>query len=39
MLPMTIVIDRQGRVAKKYIGFTDKSEFETEIQSLLQKKN
>jgi thiol-disulfide isomerase/thioredoxin len=39
VLPITLVIDRQGRIAKKYIGFTDKSEFETEIKSLLQKNN
>jgi thiol-disulfide isomerase/thioredoxin len=38
VLPMTIIIDRQGRIAKKYIGLTDKSEFETEIKSLLAKK-
>jgi thiol-disulfide isomerase/thioredoxin len=37
-LPTTFIIDRQGRLMKKHIGFTDKSEFESEIRPLLQSK-
>ena len=39
VLPMTLIIDRQGRIVKKHIGFTDKAEFETEIKALLPKSN
>ncbi len=35
-LPTTFIIDRQGRLMKKHIGFTDKSEFESEIRPLLK---
>jgi peroxiredoxin len=37
VIPATFVIDRQGNIVKKHIGFTDKSEFETEIKELLPK--
>ena len=39
LLPTTLIIDRQGRIVKKYTGFTEKSEFETEIKPLLQDKD
>jgi thiol-disulfide isomerase/thioredoxin len=39
LLPTTLVIDRQGRIVKKYTGLTEKSEFETEIKPLLQDKD
>jgi thiol-disulfide isomerase/thioredoxin len=34
-VPTTFVIDRQGRVVSRHIGYDDKSAFEKEIQSLL----
>lgn len=34
-LPMTFVIDRQGRIVTKHLGLTEKDEFETEIKPLL----
>ena len=34
-VPMTFIIDREGRIAKKHLGFTDKDEFENEIKPLL----
>jgi peroxiredoxin len=39
LLPTTLIIDRQGRIVKKYTGFTEKAEFETEIKTLLQDKD
>ena len=39
LLPTTLVIDRQGRIVKKYTGLTGKAEFETEIKPLLQDKD
>ena len=39
VLPMTLIIDRQGRIVKKHIGFTDKAELEAEIKALLSKNN
>jgi peroxiredoxin len=34
-IPTTFIIDRTGRIAKKDFGFTDKDEFEQEIEPLL----
>lgn len=34
-IPTTFLIDKQGRIAKKYVGYQDKSVFEEEIQKLL----
>lgn len=34
-LPITFVLDREGRIAAKHIGATDAAVFEKEIQSLL----
>jgi thiol-disulfide isomerase/thioredoxin len=34
-IPMTFVIDRQGRIVSRHIGYDDRSAFEKEIQSLL----
>lgn len=34
-VPTTFVIDRQGRVVSRHIGYDDKAIFEKEIQSLL----
>jgi len=34
-LPITFIIDRQGRIISKHIGATDASAFETEIRNLL----
>ena len=34
-LPTTFVIDRQGRIVSRHIGYDDKAAFEKEIQSLL----
>ena len=34
-IPTTFLIDKQGQIAKKYIGYQDKSVFEQEIQRLL----
>lgn len=36
-LPTTFVIDRSGRIVKQYLGFTEKSEIESEIQPLLKR--
>jgi thiol-disulfide isomerase/thioredoxin len=36
VLPTTLVIDRQGHIVKEHIGFTNKTEFETEVKALLQ---
>jgi thiol-disulfide isomerase/thioredoxin len=34
-VPITFVIDRQGRIVSRHIGYDDKAAFEEEIQSLL----
>lgn len=34
-IPLTFVIDRQGRIVTKHLGLTKKDEFETEIKPLL----
>jgi thiol-disulfide isomerase/thioredoxin len=34
-VPTTFVIDRQGRIASRHIGYEDKAAFEEEIRSLL----
>jgi thiol-disulfide isomerase/thioredoxin len=34
-IPTTFVIDRQGRIASRHMGYDDKTVFEEEIQSLL----
>ena len=34
-LPTTFIIDRKGRIVKQHLGFTEKSEIESEIKSLL----
>ena len=36
-LPTTFVIDRSGRIVKQHSGFTEKSEIESEIKSLLKR--
>lgn len=35
-LPMTLLIDRQGKIADSQVGMVDKAAFEGEIQALLQ---
>ena len=35
-IPVTLVIDRQGRIVKRHLGLTDKDEFEAEIKPLLK---
>jgi peroxiredoxin len=35
-LPTTFVIDRTGRIVKQHLGFTEKSEIESEIKPLLK---
>ncbi len=37
-LPTTFVIDRKGNIYKKYIGFTEKKEFERAVAELLPNK-
>ncbi len=34
-IPTTFVIDRQGNVIEKYVGFVEKEEFEKKIKALL----
>ena len=34
-LPTTFLIDRQGRIAKKYLGYQGAEVFEQDIQALL----
>ncbi len=34
-IPTTFLIDKQGKIAKKYVGYQDKQVFETEIRALL----
>ena len=38
-VPTTYIIDRNGRIAKEHVGFTDKNEFENEIKPLLNPLN
>jgi len=35
-LPTTFIIDRSGRIVKKHLVFTQKSEIESEIKPLLK---
>jgi Peroxiredoxin len=35
-MPMTLMIDRHGRIASSHVGLIDKSVFESEIQKLLR---
>lgn len=35
-MPMTLLIDREGKIAASHIGVVDKDKFESEIQLLLQ---
>jgi hypothetical protein len=35
-LPVTLLIDRQGRIADSHIGLVDKGVFESEIKVLLK---
>lgn len=35
-LPTTFIIDRAGRIVKQHVGFTEKSEIESEIKLLLK---
>lgn len=37
-IPTTFIIDRQGNVAKKHIGYASKETFEREIKELLNRK-
>lgn len=34
-IPTTFLIDKRGRIAKRYVGYQDKQVFETQIQALL----
>jgi peroxiredoxin len=34
-IPTTIIIDREGRIVTKHLGFTEKDEFEKELKPLL----
>jgi len=34
-IPTTFLIDKQGKIAQKYVGYHEKAEFEKEIQALL----
>jgi glutathione peroxidase-family protein len=34
--PTAFLVDREGRVIKKYLGFTYPDEFERDVQALLQ---
>ncbi len=36
-MPMTLLIDRDGRIAASHVGMVDKGAFESEIQILLKK--
>ncbi len=38
-IPMTFIIDRQGNILEKHIGYTTKSKFEEEIKKLLNNKD
>ena len=35
-LPMTLLIDRSGRIAVSHVGMVDKAAFERDIQRLLR---
>ena len=35
-IPTTFLIDKRGRIAKKYVGYNDKQVFESQIQTLLK---
>lgn len=35
-IPVTLVIDRQGRIVKRHLGLTEKDELEAEIKPLLK---
>ena len=35
-IPVTLVIDRQGRIVKRHLGLTEKDEFEGDIKPLLK---
>ncbi len=35
-IPTTFLIDKEGRIAKKYVGYQDKEVFESQIQALLK---
>jgi len=35
-MPMTLLIDRDGKIADSHVGLVDKAAFEGEIQALLQ---
>jgi hypothetical protein len=37
-LPMTLLIDRRGRIADSYVGVVVKNSWEQEIRTLLQEK-
>jgi hypothetical protein len=34
-IPVSVIIDREGRIAKKHSGIASKSQFEREIKALL----
>lgn len=36
-IPTTFVIDKNGKIVKKYVGFQPKATFEKEIKGLLSK--
>jgi len=35
-LPTTFIIDANGRIVKRHLGFTEKSDFESDIKPLLK---
>lgn len=35
-IPTTFIIDREGQMVRKHVGYTEKSEFEAEIKPLLK---
>jgi hypothetical protein len=35
-MPMTLLIDREGKIAVSHVGVVDKASFEKDIQTLLQ---
>ncbi len=37
-IPTTFLIDRQGRIVNKYIGYTDEATFSQEVENLLAQK-
>jgi len=36
-IPTTVIVDKNGLIAKRYIGYRDKEAFETDILELLNK--